>query len=330
MGWMVLFWNLQGTGKNNVKLDTFENVINDVQPDIIGLAEVGLWFPFERFGNYEFREYRIRDRNGNETPKGLAIGIRICDHLQFNSDLVVLQDVLYTSNDEVELTRPILKAMVNDVEVILVHAPSTSNGQLGRSTVANVFDYLRDQCKGSRGTYKGFAIGDFNTPYAPYVVSVDEEYIEKEPKLNLKRKLSWRYMIRSCDPGWGITQKSGRVLDYMITCGVVGMADLLKHEKIPNLNQSIYVDKILVKPRRLYTHSGTPNLLEIAEPSLDSIYSLVKDSLDTSFRVEKYPREQLPGWFIDHRPVIYEIINPTRGPMPPIITQSHINNPMSL
>ena len=327
MSWMVLFWNLQGTGKNNVKLQTFAKVIDGVQPDIIGLAEVGLWFPFEQFGDFEFKEYRIRDKNGDETPKGLAVGIRRGQHLQFTSDLIVLQDVLYTSDDEVELRRPILKVMINDVEVILVHAPSTSNGQLGRVTVANVFDYFRDQCKGSRGTYKGFAIGDFNTPYAPYTVSVFEEYVERFPMLNLKKKSSWKYMIRSCDPGWGVTQKSGRVLDFMITCGVVGMADLLKHSKVPDLNSSIYVDKILVTPRRTFTNTGEPKLVEIAEPGLDSIYGLVKDSLDTGFYVHEYPREQLPGWFIDHRPVIYDVLNPTRGPDPPIVIEKHINNP---
>lgn len=330
MGWKVMFWNIQGTARENEKLERVIAVIALVDPDIIGFAEVGLGFPYELLPGYEFKEETILDKNGKPTPKGLALGVKRCNHLAFTSELAHVQRTIQTSDDRVDLTRPILHAWVNDVEVILSHAPSTSGGPLGRSTIANVYDYLRDQCRLSRGSYKGFAIGDYNAVYSPYLLTVDEDYIEVDHLRRLRRKSSYRYLIRSCNPGWDMTQKSGGVLDYMITCGLVGMTLSEDHEQIKNLNMGDVLDEpAKIKWKKSVTRSGERWDVVEADPSLDSVYSLVKGSLDARFVVNEKPIWR-PSWRIDHRPVIYELLNAERGAFLPLVTQQHIDNPRPL
>lgn len=280
--------------------------------------------PYDAFPAYTFLEHGIRDRNDDETPKGLALGIKICDNLRFTSDFGPLQSQLFTSRDPVSLTRPILRAWVNDVEVVVAHAPS-SDGPLGRSTVANLYDYFRDQCRRSRGVYKGFAMGDFNALYSPYMLSIEEAYEETIPHLHLRKKSVYYYTVSSCHPEWDMTQKSGGVLDYMITCGLAGVADRTHHHDIRALNESRYLNSWPSTPKTAVTRSGALKEIEEIDASVDSAYSLVKGSLDASFAVVEEERRDILGWFIDHRPVIYEILNAERGPLGARVIQSHIN-----
>ena len=322
MAWTVLFWNIQGTAKGNVKLEKVKTVIGMVKPDVIGFSEVGLKFPYDEFPEYTFQEHIIQDRNDKDTPKGLALGIKICDSLRFTANLGPMQTHLFTSSSLVSLTRPLLHAWVNDVEIILAHAPS-SGGPLGRSTVGNIADYLRDQCRQSRGVYKGFAMGDFNAAFSPYKLAIDEEYEETFPQLNLKKKSVYYYMIEICDPGWDMTQKSGGVLDYMITCGVFGLAEKKHHHDIAALNESQYLP---TWPSQQKTTVGsTSGSVPIIESSLDSAYGTVKSALDHNFTLHVGPKQDIAGWHIDHRPVIYEILNAERGPLGARVIQSHIN-----
>jgi hypothetical protein len=326
MAWRVLFWNIQGTSQDNVKLEKVLAVIDLVRPDIIGFAEVGLNFPYNQFGDYEFKEYGIVDRNGDYTPKGLALGIRRCDHLRFNSDLAPMQTKLFTSNSLVDLARPILHAWVNDVEVILCHAPSTSGGQLGLSTVGNVIDYLRDQCRLSRGVYKGFAIGDFNVIYAPYMLQVDEEYEELDRLRNLRTKSVYYYNIKTVDPEWDFTQKSGGKLDFMITCGVFGIADTTHYHTIADSLRSQYIPEWPMQIKKYFPNDDVPKVIRNDDPSLDSVYSVVKGTLESDFKLLKGKKERIVGWLIDHRPVVYEIMNAERGPLGARIIHTNINN----
>ena len=324
MSWTVLFWNIQGTAKGNVKLAKVKEVVDLVKPDIIGFSEVGLKFPYDEFPAYTFQEQIIQDRNDHDTPKGLALGIKICNTLRFTADLAPMQTHLFTSSNMVSLTRPLLHAWVNDVEIILVHAPSTSGGPLGRSTVGNVADYLRDQCRQSRGTYKGFAMGDFNAVYSPYKVAIDEEYEESFPQLNLKKKTAFYYIIQLCDPGWDMTQKSGGVLDYIVTCGIFGIADKKHHHTISALNESQYLPTWYPSQQKTAVGS-TSGSVPTLDASLDSAYGTVKGALDSDFTIHLGPRQTITGWHIDHRPVIYDIMNAERGPLAPRVIQSHIN-----
>jgi endonuclease/exonuclease/phosphatase family metal-dependent hydrolase len=322
MAWSVLFWNIQGTAKGNVKLQKVLQVIALVKPDIIGFSEVGLAFPYDAFPEYTFQEYTIQDRNDEDTPKGLALGIKT-GNLKFKSEFGPVQRSLFTSTNPVALTRPIVRAWVNDVEVIVAHAPS-SGGPLGRSTVANIYDYFRDQCRLSRGVYKGIAMGDFNAAYSPYMASIDEEYEETFPHLNLRKKSVYYHAIQSCDPGWDMTQKSGGVLDYLITCDVFGIVDRTHYDTIKNLNESLYLTTWPSALKTVTTKSGLPKDIQAIDPSLDSAYGLVKGSLDHGFDLSVGPKIDIAGWFIDHRPVIYEIMNAERGPLGARVIQSHI------
>ena len=51
----------------------------------------------------------------------------------------------------------------------------------------------------------------------------------------------------------------------------------------------------------------------------------VKGALDSDFTIHLGPRQTITGWHIDHRPVIYDIMNAERGPLAPRVIQSHIN-----
>lgn len=323
MAWTVLFWNIQGTAKGNVKLEKVVAVINLVKPDIIGFSEVGLAFPYDAFPDYTFQEHAIQDRNDEDTPKGLALGIKNGD-LKFKSEFGPVQRSLFTSTNPVSLTRPLLRAWVNDVEVILAHAPS-SGGPLGRSTIANIYDYFRDQCRLSRGVYKGIAMGDFNAAFCPYMVSIDEEYEESFPALNLRKKSVYYHAIQTCDPGWDMTQKSGGVLDYIITCDVFGIVDRTHYDAIKVLNESLYLAPWPSRLKTATTRSGLPKDIQALDPSLDSAYGVVKDWLDSGYDHTIGERVDIAGWFIDHRPVIYEIMNAERGPLGARVIQTNIH-----
>jgi len=320
MAWKVLFWNIQGAAKKNRKLEKILEVVGLVKPDVIGFSEVGLQFPFELFTGYSFQEQVIVDKNDNDTPKGLAVGI-LKEKLKFQSELGPLQKNLFTSQNPVVLTRPILSVWVSDVEVVIAHAPSTGGG-LGKSTVGNLFDYFRDQCRLSKGTYKGFAVGDFNAAFSPYKVAIEEEYVTTDIPRNLKTRSIYYYMIQLCDPGWDITQKSGGVLDYMITCGVFGFVDKTHYDTIKSLNESRYLSLWPSTPKLSVPKSEL--VIETVDPSLDSIYGLVKGSLDNLFTIQTGEKQDIPGWFVDHRPVIYEILNAERGPLGARVITSHL------
>ncbi|HYR28228.1 MAG TPA: hypothetical protein VEU30_07155 [Thermoanaerobaculia bacterium] len=320
MAWTVLFWNIQGAAKQNRKLEKILEVVALVKPDLIGFSEVGLKFPYEEFTGYSFQEQIIVDRNDKDTPKGLAVGIKK-EKLEFESELGPLQKNLFTSQNPVVLTRPILKVWVSGVEVVIAHAPSTGGG-LGKSTVGNIFDYFRDQCRLSKGVYKGFAVGDFNAAFSPYKIAIEETYEDIDIPRKMKTKSVYYYMIQLCDPGWDITQKSGGVLDYMITCGVFGIADKTHHHTIKSLNESRYLSTWPSTPKLSVPKSELA--IETVDPSLDSVYGLVKGSLDSLFSIQLGEKEDILGWFVDHRPVIYEIMNAERGPLAPRLFTSHL------
>jgi hypothetical protein len=321
MGWKVLFWNIQGTAKGNIKLDVLTRTLAMVKPDVVGFSEVGLDFPYDALTDYTFKAHDVTDKNEDPTPKGLAIGI-LKNKLGFESNLGPVQTHLQTQNKHVKLARPLLSAWVNGVEIVVVHAPSTG-GHLGRVTVANLYDYLRDQCRLSKGTYKGFAVGDFNCQFAPYMMAIEESYVKQDLERRMQTSFTFYYAVSTVSPGWDLTQKSGGVLDFMITCGVTGFAERTHHDEIKKLNESVYLSKW---PSKLKTtvrkEDPDTKLIREAKPELDSVYGLVKQDLDQAFVTKKGQRQDITGWHIDHRPIIYDIMNAERGPLAPRMIES--------
>ncbi|APR86301.1 Hypothetical protein A7982_11650 [Minicystis rosea] len=327
MAWQVLFWNIQGTAKGNVKLDVVKKAIELVKPDIICFAEVGLKFPYEEFPNYRFQEHLIQDKDEKDTPKGLALGVRATIH-EIHGKLTPLHTTLMTSKGPVKLARPILTANVSGVEVIIAHAPS-SGGPLGRVTVAEICDYFRDQCRRSRGHYQGFAVGDFNAQFSPFMMHVDEVYEEIDTARRLKRTSTYFYSIQSRDPKWDITQKSGGVIDFMITCGVVARAETNFHRDIDLLNSSLYLPKWPSTPKtsvlvdtKESSVAGIGTLVLKPSAETDSVYADVKGALDKQFKVVAGATSEIAGWHIDHRPIIYDLITAGGSPGAPRIVES--------
>ena len=346
MGWRVLFWNIQGTARGNIKLNVVKEVVALVNPDIICFAEVGLNFPYDEFPGYIFEDHIIQDKNNADTPKGLALGVWSLTHT-IQGKLTPAQSTLTTSKAPVQLTRPILVANVSGVEILIVHAPS-SGGALGRVTMANVADYFRDQCRGSRGKYQGFAIGDFNAHFSPFMIPIEDAYVEVLPARRVKRTSTYYYAIQSRDPMWDITQKSGGVIDFMITCGVVARAETSFHNKIEALNSSKYLGTWLSRPKTsvLADSKASPaaagggaaaagagggaaaaavgggKLILQPPVSADSVYADVKAALDKGFKVVAGAASEIAGWHIDHRPVIYELITAGGSGAPRIVESS--------
>ena len=343
----ILFWNIQGGGddrkRSDVKVRKMREVIQEVQPHIVALAEIGNLFKMDsEFPGSTWETFfrKVKDWKDDPTPKHMAICVRKGQSLVC-SGWKDLMSELQTSKKPIVLTRPVLSLFVNDVEIVLCHAPS-DGGPPGETALANIAQHFCASARGSLGAYKAIAIGDFNAHFKEYTDLI------KDVVQHNGSTLTFEFPIRRVHPGYEYTQVGGKVLDYAQTCGLEATAldyrAFVMKRIIALYHESGELEQPLVYKSVPKTH-GTQDSDGMADDygdgdeddykliannnnnnnnnnsnskttsqiltrrfstqATDIMYSHVRTH-DRSYDVVGKPRKDRKRWIIDHVPVIYQ------------------------